>query len=149
MADTAALSGYPDAPVALPVEGGCACGQLRYSIAAQPVIGLHCHCNHCQRLSGTGHGAFLVLPIAAATIHGQSSAWTYVADSGGTSTRHFCPQCGAPVYARLSLHPDGIVVPAASLDRRADFRPTVALFTGEAQAWDAPGPSLKHFPGGL
>ncbi|WP_313803244.1 GFA family protein [Sphingobium sp.] len=149
MTDVSALSRYADDPVALPVTGGCTCGQLRYSIGAQPVIALHCHCNNCQKLSGTGHGSFMILPRVAATIEGKASDWTYIADSGGTSTRYFCPECGTAVFAKLSLHPDGIVVTASSLDDRSQFRPSVALFTGEARAWDKIDPELRTFPGGL
>ncbi|TNE37822.1 MAG: aldehyde-activating protein [Sphingomonadales bacterium] len=149
MTDISDLSIYGKNPLALPIEGGCACGQVRYAINAQPVIGLICSCNYCQKLSGTGHGAFLVLPAAAAELQGETNDWTYVADSGGTSTRYFCAQCHAPVYAKLGLHPDGIVVTAASLDDRAQFRPSVALYEADAQGWDRVDPALRSFAAGL
>lgn len=149
MVDLSALSAYPDQPVELPVTGGCACGALRYRVDAQPLIGLQCHCRQCQKLSAAGHGCFIVLPAEAASVAGDASSWSYIADSGGTSTRFFCPTCGAMVYAGLSRHPEGFVVTATSLDDPESFRPSVAVFAKAARSWDPPASNLTPFPEGL
>ncbi len=39
--------------------GGCACGAIRYEIAAEPVFMNDCQCRDCQHKSGTGHGSYL------------------------------------------------------------------------------------------
>ena len=37
-----------------PIEGGCLCGAIRYTISA-PVAALRaCHCTHCQKNTGSG-----------------------------------------------------------------------------------------------
>ena len=36
--------------------GGCACGAIRYEIAAESMMMNDCQCGDCQRKSGTGHG---------------------------------------------------------------------------------------------
>lgn len=149
MTDLAELSAYTNNPVSLPMTGGCACGALRYSIDAQPLIALQCHCVYCQKLSGTGHGCFVVTPGEAATTSGEAQEFSYVADSGGTSFRYFCPQCSAMVFARLSRHPEAFVVTAASLDDRDSYRPSVTVFAKEATGWDPPAPGLTLFMEGL
>ena len=35
------------------LEGGCACGAVRYKLTNTPLIVHACHCRDCQRLSGT------------------------------------------------------------------------------------------------
>ncbi|GJC87080.1 hypothetical protein ColLi_09918 [Colletotrichum liriopes] len=36
-----------------PLEGGCACGNIRYSLNASPLVVHCCHCTSCQRETGT------------------------------------------------------------------------------------------------
>ncbi|GKT40160.1 uncharacterized protein ColSpa_00341 [Colletotrichum spaethianum] len=36
-----------------PLEGGCACGNIRYSLNASPLVVHCCHCTCCQRETGT------------------------------------------------------------------------------------------------
>lgn len=35
------------------IEGGCLCGAVRYTCAAEPVMTAICQCTHCQRQSGS------------------------------------------------------------------------------------------------
>jgi hypothetical protein len=35
------------------LDGGCACGQLRYTLASKPMIVHCCHCRDCQRQTGS------------------------------------------------------------------------------------------------
>ena len=45
--------------------GGCACGAIRYEIAARTDLAMNdCQCRDCQRESGTGHGSHLTFPGA-------------------------------------------------------------------------------------
>ncbi|WYZ42814.1 hypothetical protein EsH8_VI_000513 [Colletotrichum jinshuiense] len=37
----------------LPLTGGCACGNIRYSLNASPLVVHCCHCTCCQRETGT------------------------------------------------------------------------------------------------
>jgi hypothetical protein len=40
-------------PPVFPLEGGCACGFVRYRLEARPLIAHCCHCTSCQRETGT------------------------------------------------------------------------------------------------
>ena len=37
------------------MEGGCACGNIRYHLTGTPMITHACHCTWCQRETGTVH----------------------------------------------------------------------------------------------
>ena len=71
--------------------GGCACGAIRYEIAAEPIFAAHCQCRDCQKASGTGHGSFMAFPKAAVRLTGQPRFHESKADSGNTVGRGFCP----------------------------------------------------------
>ncbi|KAK6213931.1 glutathione-dependent formaldehyde-activating enzyme [Colletotrichum tabaci] len=43
----------PDLSSIFPLEGGCACGNIRYSLNASPLVVHCCHCTCCQRETGT------------------------------------------------------------------------------------------------
>jgi len=45
--------------LALPSEGGCQCGEIRYCLTGEPVWLAVCHCNDCKSQSGGVFGMSL------------------------------------------------------------------------------------------
>lgn len=126
--------------------GGCACGAVRYEIAAEPVFSNHCQCRHCQHESGTGHGSYLTFPSRKdVTLTGKTAEWGVVADSGNVKTRGFCPTCGSPVYLNFAAMPDIFTIHAASLDEPGRFTPQVVTYAMRGPAWDHLDPALPKF----
>lgn len=126
-------------------SGGCACGAIRYDIAAESVAMLDCQCRHCQQESGTGHASHLVFPRAAAELRGNATQWSIEGEQGSVKTRAFCPTCGSPVSMTTSAAPDVIVIRAASLDEPQRYSPQAVLWTKSAQPWDRIDPTLPTF----
>lgn len=126
--------------------GGCACGAIRYDIAAQPVMAFHCQCISCQKATGTGHASALVFPRAAARIEGSPKFRESPADSGNIARRGFCAQCGSLVLGGSSGMPELLAVFAGSLDDGRRFAPQAVLFHAQAQPWDAVDAALPTFP---
>ncbi|HEU0005684.1 MAG TPA: aldehyde-activating protein, partial [Terriglobia bacterium] len=46
----------------IPFTGGCVCGAVRYECSAEPIMMFKCHCRDCQRVTGGGFVAGLVVP---------------------------------------------------------------------------------------
>ena len=129
------------------ITGGCACGAIRYECTEEPVVSVHCQCRGCQHFSGTGHMSLMVVPADAVTVAGAPKFYDSPADSGGTTRRGFCPDCGSPVIGNSSGMADVVFLPAGSLDDPSLFDPTVAVFTERGHAWDHLDPGLIGFPG--
>jgi hypothetical protein len=128
--------------------GGCACGAIRYQCAAEPLLALNCHCRACQRASGTAFAAILRVPAQAFTVtKGAPKFYTVTGDSGNTVSRGFCPECGSPLFSRLSGLADVVGVRVGSLDDPRHYRPTMDIFVARAQPWDHMNPELPKFPG--
>jgi hypothetical protein len=125
--------------------GGCACGAIRYEIAAEPLMMNDCQCRDCQQESGTGHGSHLTFPRAAVKLTGEAKPWDMVGDSGNVKTRAFCPTCGSPVYMTLAAMPDLFVVRAASLDDPGRYQPKMLTYAMRGHAWDCIDPTLPAF----
>jgi hypothetical protein len=125
--------------------GGCACGEIRYEIAAEPIFQNHCQCRDCQRKSGTGHSSYLTFPRRGVKHSGQAKLWDLVADNGNVKTRAFCPTCGSPVYMAFAATPDVFTVHAASLDDPSRFRPQLVTYTSRGHEWDCLDLALPKF----
>lgn len=125
-----------------PLTGGCACGAVRYTLAAEPGFSFHCQCRQCQRASGGGHASLFIVPQAAASVTGEVRYFDQTADDGATVSRGFCPNCGSPVLGRTTGSPEVVLVAAASLDEPARFRPQRVVFHAGAQPWDHVDPAL-------
>ena len=93
-----------------PFSGGCACGAIRYTAAAEPIMANDCQCRQCQKDSGTGHGSYLTFPMSAATLSGEPKSFDFIGDLGTVKRRAFCPTCGTPVYMTFPAMPDILVV---------------------------------------
>jgi hypothetical protein len=89
--------------------GGCLCGQVRYSANADPGFVGVCHCEHCQKQTGTAFAVLVGIPKSAISIQGRLKAFHDKGDSSQPVDRSFCPECGR----QSSLRP--LYSPAAPL----------------------------------
>jgi hypothetical protein len=118
------------------LEGGCACGAIRYRVAAEPLMMACCHCRDCQRQTGSAYFPAVAVPAAALHVTGRPRSYASKADSGNTVTRVFCGECGSTLWAWNSGMPDGRQLAAASLDDPTRFAPSLHVFAASAQPWD-------------
>ena len=81
------------------IEGGCLCGQVRFSGDAEPAFQAICHCKNCQKQAGTAYSVVIGVPSAAITLTGEVKTYQDTGDSGGTVDRNFCPACGSPLFS--------------------------------------------------
>ena len=129
-------------------SGGCACGAVRYEIAAVPLFALNCHCRDCQRETGSGFAPVLGVATSAFTVtRGMPRSASVIGGSGKPVHRFFCGDCGSALYGLPEIRPDLVTIRAGSLDDPSVFRPTRDIFTTQAQPWDPMDPSLPKSPG--
>ena len=89
-------------------EGGCLCGAVRYKTTGEPLRVTVCHCNFCQRVTGT---AFNVLPAFRKVDVELSGAKprTYDHQSDESNRRitlNFCGTCGTTLFLEPERFPD-------------------------------------------
>jgi hypothetical protein len=129
-----------------PFSGGCACGAIRYECSAAPLVSLNCHCRDCQRATGSAFTSVLVVPTDALKLtKGTPKYHTTKADSGNSTSRGFCSECGSLLLVKVSAVPTIISIAAASLDDPSWHKPIVDFFTASAQPWDYLNPALRKF----
>ncbi len=131
-----------DQPTAqfMAVEGGCACGAVRYALQAKPMIVHACHCTDCQGVTGTAfalnawiekaHVKMLAGTLAGTLVsHGFSDAGS----SGNGNSVHFCAQCGTYVWTEYM--PGFWFVRVGTLDDPQQFAPDMHIWTRSKQPW--------------
>ena len=83
-----------------PLEGGCRCGQVRFRMAAPPVITMACHCTGCQRMSASAFSLSAAIPSDAfLVIQGEP----VIGGLHGPTRHFFCAYCMSWMFTR----PDG------------------------------------------
>ena len=110
---------------------GCLCGQVRVVATGRPYrVGL-CHCLDCRKHHGALFHASAIFPADAVSVEGDTRHYR---------NRHFCPNCGSPVFGRSG---DEVELNLGALDAPDQFQPTYELWTVRRESWLPPFP-LAH-----
>lgn len=125
--------------------GHCLCGAVSFSVAAEPVAMVQCHCTDCQRASGTGHLSIARFKRDDVTIAGEPSTHSVTADSGNTVTRYFCPTCGSRLFSESSGRQGLLGVMAGVFDDHRWFDPQMVIFKRSQPLWDITTEDVPHF----
>src|SRR5882757_5312384 len=82
------------------LEGGCACGAVRYRLESAPMFVHCCHCRDCQRQTGTAFVLNALIEAARVTpLAGVVTPHPMPTDSGRPHTIHRCEVCGTAVWS--------------------------------------------------
>ena len=129
-----------------PFSGGCSCGAIRYTCAAEPYVSYACHCTACRKRTSAAFGISLQVPSDGLTIdQGIPKTRVRIADSGNEMTRYFCPQCGSRLYGRNSGKPNLVSIQVGCLDDHSWFSPQIVLFTSRRHDWDITSEEVSNF----
>ena|SRR5258707_8697073 len=118
------------------LEGGCACGAIRYRLTDTPLIVHACHCRDCQRLTGTAFATNIWIEGRNVETSGQTPASFRL--QGGSGQPHdvlFCERCGTTVWSRYHPVPWALFVRAGTLDDPNAVKPDVHIFTRSKLPW--------------
>lgn len=130
----------------IPYSGGCACGAVRYECSSKPLASYFCHCRDCQRETGSAFASCIAISANAFRVtKGDPKKYESRAESGGTTHRFFCPDCGSPLHGFIPSAPETVTINVGSLDDPSWFEPTMSLWTIRAQAWTPTDPALRVF----
>lgn len=116
-------------------QGSCLCAAVSFEIDGDFEQFFLCHCQHCQKDTGSAHAANLFSHTATLKWHkGQGLVQTFRLP-GTHRQRAFCSQCGSAMPYLLSEF-SMLVVPAGSLDDKVQMKPNAHLFMASRADWD-------------
>ncbi len=113
---------------------GCSCGALSISTRGEPVKVSVCHCDACQKRTGSAFSVAVFFDIDQTTPDGPSSRYGRVGDSGKPLDFHFCPTCASTVFWYPKMRPNWVGVAIGCFDDKS-LRPTQAVYGQEARDW--------------
>ena len=124
----------------------CRCGQLRATVASEPVRVSVCHCLDCKKRSGSAFAVQARWPAEQVAIEGRSRSWINTADSGNRITFHFCPDCGSDVHYEIDGKFDGLVaIPLGAFDDPFFVEPRFSVWEERKHAWvEILGDDVEH-----
>ncbi len=127
------------------ISGGCLCGKVRYSANAEPMFSGVCHCQDCQKFSGSAFAAVVAVPKAAVTVTGTLKAFTKTGDSGQPIHRLFCPECGSGIMDEAAMMPETVMLNVGTLDDTSWVAPASQIYCDSALPWALLGGEMKQF----
>jgi hypothetical protein len=129
------------------IEGGCACGAVRFKITAPPIGTGVCHCLDCQKASGGGPNYVALVPKPAFEVtKGEAKVYLTKADSGAQVGRAFCAACGTPLWSMPAADAPFVPVKLGALDDPSGYQPVLHLYTDSAQPWHLMHEGVPKFP---
>ena len=114
------------------IEGGCRCGQVRFTASRAPLITMACHCRGCQQMTSSAFSLSAAIPANAFdVILGEP----VIGGLHGAARHYMCPHCMSWLFTR----PDGIDffvnVRAVLFDKAEWSDPFVETWTSERLSW--------------
>jgi hypothetical protein len=117
------------------VEGGCACGAVRYRLTTEPLFVHCCHCLNCQRQTGS---AFVINLLIEAdrveVLAGEPQPVDAPRDDGSAQHIFRCPSCHVAVFSEYSW-PEVWFVRGGTLDDPSAVTPDVHIYTRSKVPW--------------
>lgn len=118
------------------LTGGCLCGAIHYEINQALYSIVTCHCKHCQKVSGSGVSHNAMLPEGAFNmLSGKTKCFRDTAESGNRLLRHFCGDCGSPIFSQRENTPGIMVLKVGTLDDSSAMQVTMNIWTHSACTW--------------
>jgi hypothetical protein len=117
------------------VEGGCACGAVRYRLTSEPLFVHCCHCLNCQRQTGS---AFVINLLIEADrvelVAGEPKPVDVPRDDGSMQRIYRCAICEVAVYSEYA-RPEYLFVRGGTLDEPRAITPDVHIYTKSKVDW--------------
>ena len=118
------------------MEGGCACGAVRYRLHAAPMFVHCCHCRDCQRQSGGAFAINALIEVDQIELVGQAPEPTAMpTESGRPHDVYRCPSCLVALWSDYGRRRVLLFVRVATLDDPTTIQPDVHIFVRSRLPW--------------
>ena len=125
--------------------GSCLCGIVNFEVKGDFNGFYLCHCQHCQKDTGSAHAANLFSQSAKLVWRSGADAVTSFTLPGTRHNKSFCKLCGSALPN--TQIPDLLVIPAGCLDTKISIVPTAHIFSSSKAVWDEGLGDLPKFEG--
>ena len=128
------------------ISGACLCGDVSFVSGGEIKMIINCHCNDCQKVTGSVHGTMVFVEEDKLEVHGVTREFQHPADSGNTLTKIFCPNCGSQLMGKNTGRQGVIGLRAGALDQKDVIQPGLNIFCDSAVPSTPMSNEVKQFP---
>jgi len=122
----------------------CCCGALRAEAVGEPALVAACHCEQCQRRTGSAFGISAYFPAERVRTEGMSRIFARAGQDGRMIEGHFCPQCGTTLYWKAEFMPGHVGIAAGTFCDPHFPPPTVSAWERSKHPWVTFVPKVLH-----
>jgi len=115
-------------------QGSCYCGSVKYQINSTVKNIVNCHCKLCRDHSGTSLSTYAVFPHAAFELTSGEADLKHH-NLGEQATKHFCSNCGTPIFNLNSKYPGACMVFFGTLDDFENNPPQINIWRESKLPW--------------
>ena len=119
------------------LEGGCACGEVRYRLRSAPMFVHCCHCTSCQTETGS---AFVINALIESdrveTVAGAAEPVMTPSESGRGQQVWRCPSCRVALWSNYGGATDILrFVRVGTLEQPGALPPDIHIYTRSKLPW--------------
>ncbi len=131
-----------------PLQGGCTCRAVRYSLMTSPLFVHCCHCTWCQRESGAAFALNAMIESDRVSLtQGRPCAVDTPSRSGKGQSIFRCTACQVALWSHYAGAGKAIAfVRVGTLDEPWHLAPDVHIFTTTKQPWVVLDPATPAVP---
>ena len=116
--------------------GRCACGEVTFRLASEPIFTNCCHCRDCQRQTGSAFAINAIIERDRIEIlSGRPEAIEVPAPSGRPHDIYRCPKCQTALWSDYGRRGYMVFVRVGTLDDPSGIKPDAHIFTRSKQPW--------------
>jgi len=123
----------------------CQCGGLSAVTAGEPAIVGVCHCQECQRRTGSAFGIGAYFPKQQVRLDGARTVFVRKGQSGLDLRFSFCPTCGTTLYWEVDAFPDLCGIAVGAFEGPKFETPTHSWWERSAHGWVGLPDTAQHF----
>lgn len=119
------------------LQGGCACGAVRYRMTSRPMFVNCCHCRWCQRESGASFALNAIIEADRVVLLSGSPELVDTPTQSGKGQKFArCPSCRVALWSNYGGAGDALrFVRVGTLDEPDRLPPDMHIFTASKQPW--------------
>jgi hypothetical protein len=120
-----------------PLEGGCACGAVRYRLLSAPMFVHCCHCTSCQTETGSAFAVNALIESGRVEIlAGAPEPLMIPSESGRGQQVWRCPACRVALWSNYGGAKDLLrFVRVGTLDAPGALPPNIHIYTRSKLPW--------------
>jgi len=126
--------------------GGCGCGEINYTVSADVISVINCHCNMCRDHNGAAFTSYVIVPLGSFEVtNGYKYLSSYKKDN---ATKHFCKICGTPLFNEHDKYEQIRLIYLGSFEEEKELIPRVNVWCEDKLNWISDVNNLKSIEHG-